>query len=92
MGFIDLSMHFFNFVAPALVLALVLPLLGRVLLGKASVTRAWWVQVAINFAAGVAVLLVGLWWWGRDGKMATYAALVLVVASCQWAQGRGWRR
>ena len=92
MGFIDLSMHFINFVAPALVLALVLPLLGRVLLGKASVTRAWWVQVAINFAAGVAVLLAGLWWWGRDGKMATYAALVVVVASCQWALARGWRR
>jgi hypothetical protein len=37
------------------------------------------------------VLLVGLWWWGVDGKMATYAALVGVVASCQWLFSRAWR-
>jgi hypothetical protein len=30
------------------------------------------------------VLLGGLWFFGHDGKMATYAALVLACASSQW--------
>ena len=38
-----------------------------------------------------AVLLAGLWWFGRDAKMATYAALVVVMALCQWVFSRGWR-
>jgi hypothetical protein len=39
----------------------------------------------------VAVLASGLWWFGRDGKMATYTALVIAVATCQWLSGRAWR-
>jgi hypothetical protein len=31
----------------------------------------------------------GLWYFGVDGKMATYAALVVVVAPCQWLCQRG---
>ncbi len=33
---------------------------------------------------GVAVLLAGLAFLGRDGKMATYAALVLAQGSLAW--------
>jgi hypothetical protein len=32
-----------------------------------------------------------MWWWGVDGKMATYAALVLVIATCQWLFSGAWR-
>lgn len=92
MGLLDLTIHLLNFVTPALALALVLPLGARLLVAKVVGAKGWWVQIAINFAAGVAVLLVGLWWWGRDGKMATYAALVVVLATCQWVLSRGWRR
>jgi hypothetical protein len=34
---------------------------------------------------------VGLWFFGRDGKMASYAALLVVAATSQWIGGRGWR-
>jgi hypothetical protein len=34
--------------------------------------------------AGSAALLGGLWFFGHDGKMVTYAALVLVCATVQW--------
>ena len=37
------------------------------------------------------VLVAGLVFFGRDGKMATYAALVLAIASSQWLLLRGWR-
>ena len=38
-----------------------------------------------------AVLAAGLVLWGRDGKMLTYAALVVACATCQWVLVRGWK-
>jgi hypothetical protein len=91
----DALIHLLNFAAPALALALSLPLLARIFNRFSSTKRPaslyLLAQAAINFVAGVAVLAIGLWFFGRDGKMATYAALVLVLASTQWAMGRGWR-
>ena len=37
------------------------------------------------------VLAAGLVLWGRDGKMLTYAALVVACATCQWVLVRGWK-
>ncbi|TSE34821.1 hypothetical protein [Tepidimonas charontis] len=42
---------------------------------------AWGRVVLVLGALGSAVLLAGLWWSGRDGRMATYAALVTVVGT-----------
>lgn len=36
-------------------------------------------------------LLAGLAYFGNDGKMATYAALVVACASSQWVLVKGWR-
>jgi hypothetical protein len=36
-------------------------------------------------------LTAGLLLFGHDGKMATYAALVLAAALCQWLLLRGWK-
>lgn len=92
MGPADLLNHLLNFAAPALFVAVLVALAARVLLPKAPGASGWWLSVAINFAAGLLVLLAGLALGGRDGLMATYAALVVVVATCQWLAGRGWRR
>jgi hypothetical protein len=51
----------------------------------------WSLTLALNFGAGLVALAAGLWFFGRDGKMATYAAMVLVVATSQWLSGRAWR-
>ncbi len=83
--------HLLNFLAPAAALALVLAVAGRWLLPKQAPRLAWWAHTAILFAVGAAVSAAGLWWYGRDGKMATYAALVLAMATAQWLLGRGWR-
>ena len=48
-------------------------------------------RLGILFGVGVAVLVAGLVVLGRDGKMLTYAALVLACATCQWFLVRGWR-
>ena len=89
--FFALLGHLFNFAAPALFLALLLALGGRVVGPKGASSLTWYAQAAINSIVGCAVLLAGLWWLGRDGRMLTYAALVLACASSQWLLLRGWR-
>jgi hypothetical protein len=83
MSLFDVFWHLAAFVAPALVLAVGLALTSRIL-GKNSTPRlALPAQVAINFAVGVAVLVAALAWTGQDGRMLTYAALVLACAASQ---------
>ena len=89
--FFALLGHLFNFAAPALFLALLLALGGRFVGPKGASNLPWYAQAAINSIVGCAVLLAGLWWLGRDGRMLTYAALVLACASSQWLLQRGWR-
>ncbi|MBK7005121.1 MAG: hypothetical protein IPH37_08255, partial [Burkholderiales bacterium] len=37
----------------------------------------------INFVVSAVVLVAGLWFFGRDAKMATYGAMLLAVATAQ---------
>lgn len=91
MGPLDLLLHLLSFMAPAVAVALVVALSSRARLVRQSPRTGWRAQFAINLGVGVAVLAAGLWYFGVDGKMATYAALVLAVATTQWVAGRAWR-
>lgn len=91
MGPLDILFHLLSFVAPALAVAALVAFAARVFMPRRSGLMAWWVQFALNSAAGVAVLAAGLWHFGVDGKMATYAALAAGVALCQWACSRSWQ-
>ena len=88
---LDLLNQLLNFLAPALFVAVVTALIARIFMRKGPVTLTWWSQAAINFVVGAIALLLGLWYFGHDGKMATYTALVLGCATSQWLMGRGWR-
>jgi hypothetical protein len=90
MGLLHFLLHAMNFVAPALFLALLLPLANRWVMRQPA-SLAWWAQGLILFAVGLSALLGGLVFFGTDGKMLSYAALVLACASGQWALGRGWK-
>ena len=87
--------HLLNFMAPAAVIAIVLVLTSRLFFGffktKAPLAQAWYAQAAIIFIVGCVILAAGLVVFGRDGKMVTYAALVVGAAVCQWVLIRGWR-
>ena len=89
-----LADHLLNFMAPAAFLALAVLLLARVFARffglKRSVVPVLWAQAAIVFVANMLVLTAGLLLFGNDGKMATYAALVLASALCLWLMWRGW--
>lgn len=91
MGPLDITNHLLNFMAPAAAVALVLVLCARFVGARApsgvSALRQW----VVVFGVGLLVLAGGLALWGRDGKMLTYAALVLATASCQWVMVRGWK-
>jgi hypothetical protein len=87
-----LADHLLNFIAPAAFVALGLVFLTRLLSvfsrSKSAAARSLWAQVAIIFVVNLAVLMIGLLVFGKDGKMATYAALVLAAATCQWLFSR----
>jgi hypothetical protein len=92
MGLLDIAIHLANFAAPALVVAALMLVFNLFWKGKQAPALARWAQLAINIVVGLAVLSAGLWFFGRDGMVLTYAALVVCVATSQWAMGRGWQR
>jgi uncharacterized membrane protein HdeD (DUF308 family) len=90
MSFLQMLLHLLFFFLPALALAACSVLCGawRFRSGAATPwTRRW----AWNAAAGALMLLAGLVVFDNDGKMATYAALVVVSATVEWVLQRGWR-
>ena len=84
MGAIEFFFHLLNLVAPALAVASLLAAVAPWFSRKRPDLRKLIGMIAINSVAGAVVLAAGLWFFGRDGKMASYAALVLVCASVQW--------
>lgn len=89
MGLIDILSHLAGFVAPAAFLALALPAAAR--LFRVGAAGPFWRHAATVFPVAVAALAAGLWWFGRDGKIATYAAVALAAATAQWASARAWK-
>ena len=88
MTFWQLGLHLFNFLLPALALAIFMPLAGRWVVGpgRANLGR----RMGVHVLSGLAVLVTGLWLHGQDGKMSTYIALLLVAATVEWLLQRGW--
>ncbi|WP_332871339.1 hypothetical protein [Rhodoferax ferrireducens] len=80
-----------NFIAPALWVAVLVALVARIFMKKRPLALALYAQAAINFVVGVGALVLGLWFFGHDGKMATYTGMALLCATSQWFMVRGWR-
>ncbi len=88
MTFWQLGLHLFNFLLPALVLAIFMPLAGRWVMGSGRTSLGR--RMGVHVLSGLAVLGTGLWLHGQDGKMSTYIALLLVAATAEWLMQRGW--
>jgi hypothetical protein len=84
MGPLDLLNHLLNFVAPACVVGLLLAILAPLFFRRVPVAHSLRAQAIINVTAGLLALVGGLVVFGRDGKMASYAAMVLACATSQW--------
>ena len=84
MSVFDLLNHIFNFALPAIAMGVMVPLFSRLIWRKTPLKRPLQSQMLITSLAALAVLLTGLVVFSTDGKMATYGALVMVAALCQW--------
>ncbi len=81
--------HVLNFLAPALVTGGIAAVLAK-LVWRRDLGGTSWLSLALWAAfAGDTALIGGLWWTGRDGSMAAYAAMVAVVALTIWLIGFG---
>jgi hypothetical protein len=83
--------HVLNFLAPALWLALLLPLASRWIFRSKVKKPGLGLQMVVIFALSLLVLGLGLGYFGRDGKMATYLGMTVIAATSQWLMLRGWR-
>lgn len=85
--------HILNFIAPAAIVALMLVLAARLfnrfLVSNRLLVQSIWAQLATIFVVNVFVLVAGLVVFSNDGKMATYAAMVLAAALSQWVMSKG---
>ncbi len=89
MGPLDALGHVLNLFLPAFMLAGVASALAK-LLWRRELSGVNWARLAGPAAASCAlVALVGLVWSGRDGRMATYAAMVAACALTLWWRGFG---
>jgi len=89
MGPLDVLMHLGNLFLPALALAALTAALAK-LLWRRELAPVSFRRLAVPAAlVGAAVTLTGLVVFGRDGKMATYAAMVLACAFTLWWRGFG---
>lgn len=87
MGFFSALNHAWNFFLPALVLALLVPTLARLMWRHELKSRSWRRQVKWTALTNAIVLVLGLILTGQDGAVATYAGLVLASAGVVWWTG-----
>ena len=92
MSVLDFLIHVLSFVAPAVFVAVALAAGARLAWRKKEHLLPWYGMAGVNALLGIVVLAMGLVLTGQDGRMATYAALVLALGSCQWLMSGGWRK
>jgi hypothetical protein len=84
MGPLDLMNHLLNFAAPAVFVGFFLALAAPWVLRTGPRRGSLVACVLVNSICGVCALLAGLWFFGNDGKMASYLFLVLASAASQF--------
>ncbi|MDM7941150.1 MAG: hypothetical protein QUV35_00845 [Hydrogenophaga sp.] len=83
MTLVSVLSHLAGFLAPALGVGALLWAALR-LRRKQRPGYGTALQLSMLWIAGIVVLLVGLVYFGRDGKIATYGALVLAQGTVAW--------
>ena len=83
MGPFDLINHLMNFAAPAVFVGFFLALVAPRMLRRAPRRGTLTSRALANSICGMCALAAGLWFFGNDGKMASYLALVLAAAASQ---------
>ncbi len=88
MGPLDALWHLLNFFGPALGVGLLATGLVKLLWYRELKSVSFQTLALWSVAVGAMVSIAGLVVFGRDGRMATYGALVLAVAVTLGWRGR----
>ena len=81
---LELFWHIANFVLPAVGVGALSAALCKLFWRRALARVAWFTLACQASAAGLAVLVAGLVITGHDGRMITYAGLVVACAAVPW--------
>jgi len=92
MGPLDILWHGLNLIAPAFGVAAIAAAAAKLLWRTGLHDVPWRRLAGWSAVIGAATLWGGLAVFGRDGKMASYAAMLLACALSLWAVGFGWGR
>jgi len=84
MNILALLTHLLNFAAPALFVGTFLALVAPWVQRKSVRRSSWTVRALSNSLCGLGALLAGLWFFGHDGKMASYLGLLMASAASQF--------
>jgi len=87
MGPLDALWHLLNFIAPAVGVGLMAVGLAKLCWRRTLRTVPFGALAGWAVGAGMLSLLAGLLVFGRDGRMATYALLVVSTALALWWKG-----
>jgi hypothetical protein len=89
MGPLDALWHLLNFFAPAVGVAAIAAALTKLLWWRELKGASWWRLWVWAAGCGAVVSIAGLVFFGRDGKMATYAVMVVSCALGLWLAAFG---
>ena len=81
---LDLFWHLANFVLPAVGVGTLTAALCKLFWRRGLARTSWFTLAWQASAAGLAVLVAGLAITGHDGRMITYAGLVVACALVPW--------
>jgi hypothetical protein len=87
MGPLDALWHLLNFAYPAAAVGMLAAALAKLLWRRELGPVPWRRLARDTFIAGLLVLVAGLVVFGRDGKMATYLAMVAACGLTLWWRG-----
>lgn len=86
MDALDLLWHLANFVLPAVGVGVLTASLCKLFWRRDLARTSWFALAWQASAAGLAVLVAGLVITGHDGRMITYAGLVVACALVPWVR------
>ncbi len=87
MGPLDALWHVLNFAYPAVALGALSAALATLVWRRELAAKPWRLLARDAALAAGVVLVAGLVWFGRDGRMATYAAMVAASSLTLWWRG-----
>jgi hypothetical protein len=89
MGPLALLNHLANLFLPAVALGLVAAGLAKLAWRSDLAAQPWWRLAALAAGVNAVVTVAGLAWYGGDGRMGTYLAMVVATTVTLWWRGFG---